>query len=96
MDTLNLPTISQEFFDRVSELVDTAKDCRSLKDAQPYIQRIQFLSSETSGRCSYKLADITSILNDYCKKNADKYVVGMHLANAMSVLESFVKEQTSL
>lgn len=96
MDNINLPTISQEFFDRISELVDIAKACRSLKEAQSYINRIQFLSSETSGRCNYKLADIASILNEYCKRTADKYVLGMHLANAMCVLESFIEEQESL
>ncbi len=96
MDELKQPTISQAQFDEVSELAEMAKSCSTLKDAQRYISRIDFAASSMQGRCRYKAADIVSILTEYCKRNADKTFQGMHLANAMSVFESFIEEQETL
>ena len=93
MDDWKLPTITQEFFDQVVSLVESAKWCSSLKAAQQFIDQIRFMSNYTHGRCRDKMTDVISEVSEYCKKNSDKDFHGMLLRNAMYVLESMIEEK---
>ena len=93
MNDWKLPTITQEFFNQVESLVESAKWCSSLKEAQQYIEQIISMRNYTHGRCCDKMTDVISEVSEYCKKNSDKDFHGMLLRNAMHVLETMIEEK---
>lgn len=68
--------------------------CSSKKEVQPFVQRLEWIARGEQSRGAMKTHEIRSILQEYCKVGANKYIQGSHLRNALSVLESMVENPT--
>lgn len=86
MDHMKRSTITKMQYDEIAHIVDQAKSCGSLKEAQPYIKQLNFCASLLPDRCGAKAFEVAIFLQEYCKQNADKQSTWDSVASNLYVL----------
>lgn len=84
--------LTRQQYEQITEYKEAIEACCSNKDAQPYLQKLNFLISGIYGPERNILSELSSSLNELCKRGSDVNRWKQFVLSDYSKLDCYVEK----